>query len=614
MHRADSSLSSSTAAPLPAGCINALSFDIEEWFHVPDVPAVADSRDWVSLPSQVEQQTELILQIIQQAGVRATFFVVGWVAERHPRLVRRLAAAGYEIATHSYWHRAVDRQTQSAFREDLKRSIEVLQDLAGTQVLGFRAPEFSLTQAEGWAFEVLLDLGLQYDASLIPGALRACSQRCPDRPHLFDQTPSGRAILELPASVLQLGRWRMRFCGAGYLRLMPKPLLCELFRYRNHRNQPCVIYLHPRDLARHLPSTYLPPLQKFRYLVGVRSTAGKLITLLRSFPFDTCAAVLGLAAPAGRAPPMPPNACSHPADFGGHEAPGAIRRHLYADETRSTAPKPLRTQKRQDSAVVEVGGVELLSVDLRAATDLIMRRLTAGQGSWIITVNLEILRQASSDPALMHLIRQADFRTADGITLVWASRLRRSPLPQRLCGSDLMLALSAAAATSGRSLFLLGGAPGMAAAAAAVLEQSCPGLRVAGTNGLMIEEPGDTKALEQVRAEIRQAQPDMIFVGMGFPKQDLLIEHLRAVCPNAVWMGVGISFSYICGTIRRPSPALQQLGGETLFRLCQEPRRLARRYLWDGPPFAARLLLNAIVDSGATSGLNASGVSSQRDE
>ena len=142
--------------------INALSFDIEDWFHLVEIEAVADPARWDSLSSIVVEYTRWIVETIDKAGVRATFFILGWVADKHPELAKMIAASGHEIATHSYWHRKVYDLTPDEFREDMQRSIEVLSNQTGQKIRGFRAPSFSITPGTEWAFDVLHDLGIDY--------------------------------------------------------------------------------------------------------------------------------------------------------------------------------------------------------------------------------------------------------------------------------------------------------------------------------------------------------------------------------------------------------------------------------------------------------------------
>ena len=165
---------------------HALSFDIEDWFHLVEIPAVEDPAQWPKLSAEsslVERYTDRILQICGRARVRATFFILGWIAERHPALVRRIADAGHEIGSHSFWHRKVYELTPEQFRQDTAESIAAIRAAANVPILGFRAPSFSITQGAEWAFDVLLDLGFRYDTSLFPAPRSHGGYACPQGPH-----------------------------------------------------------------------------------------------------------------------------------------------------------------------------------------------------------------------------------------------------------------------------------------------------------------------------------------------------------------------------------------------------------------------------------------------
>lgn len=279
---------------------NALSFDIEDWFHLVEIDEVADPNKWPHLPSIVVQQTEWVLETLARQNVRATFFMLGWVADRHPGVVRMIADAGHELGTHSFWHRRVDRLTKHEFHEDLKQSIAVIEEHAGRKVLGFRAPSFSITPGSEWAFDVMHDLGLKYDASLFPASRGHGGYPCHQEAHQFSKVPSGRPMLELPMSVLRAGPFRLPFSGGGYMRLLPSWLLQRSFDTFNRRRLPVVVYLHPRDFDPNCPRVAMPPFRRFKCYVGLETTRDKLQMLLGRYKFSTCADVLGLERANGR--------------------------------------------------------------------------------------------------------------------------------------------------------------------------------------------------------------------------------------------------------------------------------------------------------------------------
>lgn len=234
-------------------------------------------------------------------------------------------------------------------------------------------------------------------------------------------------------------------------------------------------------------------------------------------------------------------------------------------------------------------------LDEAGCVQWIMSSITALRGGWVITSNLDILRRYRSDRQFRALAQGASLIVADGMPLVWASALQGARLPGRVAGSNLVSTLSAAAAKHGRSVFLLGGAPGTAAAAAARLQADLPALLIAGTLCPPYGFDTDPHQVDAIRRHIAQVAPDIVFVALGCPKQERVIEQLRHSMPEIWWLGIGISFSFLAGRIRRAPPWLQNMGLEWAHRLWQEPRRLARRYLIDGIPFAAYLLSHALL-------------------
>ena len=280
--------------------INALTFDIEDWFHLLDRSRFNDAAQWPTLPSLVERYTDLILHTLSEARVRATFFCVGWVAQRYPRLVRDIAAADHEVACHSYWHRRVDELGRERFRDDLRRAIDVIAGQLGRPVIGYRAPGFSVTASTPWVFEELLDAGIAYDASVVPA--RSGGARSQRGPHERWVPSRRRAIRLLPMNVCRLGPWQVRYTGAGYLRLLPTEVLLGLMRRENNAGRPNVVYLHPRDFAVDCPRAPLSMWKAFRTYHGLHTTAPKLQRLLHTFDFTTAADVAGVAAATAQAP------------------------------------------------------------------------------------------------------------------------------------------------------------------------------------------------------------------------------------------------------------------------------------------------------------------------
>jgi len=239
-------------------------------------------------------------------------------------------------------------------------------------------------------------------------------------------------------------------------------------------------------------------------------------------------------------------------------------------------------------------GLTIDRVSEREAIEAALAGVRAGHGGWICPANLDVLRQVVRDPGVSRLVEQADLVVADGMPLVWASRLQRAPVPERVAGSSLAVTLPGAAATAGASVFLLGGDPGVADAAAQRLARERPGLRIAGTHCPPHGFERSPAALDALERAVLAARPDIVFVGLGFPKQERVILRLRPLLPHAWFVSCGVSLSFVSGALERAPGWAQRLGLEWLHRLAQEPRRLARRYLRDGIPFMLRVMASAL--------------------
>jgi len=240
-------------------------------------------------------------------------------------------------------------------------------------------------------------------------------------------------------------------------------------------------------------------------------------------------------------------------------------------------------------------GVDFDALSEQQVVARIVGDLADGRGGWVVTPNIDICRQLSHDPAARELISGATLVVADGMPLVWASRLRGHPLPERVAGASLIFTLSAAAAVSGKSVYLLGGEPGVPGRAAAELVRRYPSLLVAGTCAPPCgfdRRPGE---IERIAAKLAQAKPDIVFVGLGFPKQERVIAALVPGLPATWFIGCGAAIPFAAGALPRAPRWLQLLGLEWAYRLVSEPRRLFRRYLVDDLPFALRLLASSAL-------------------
>jgi len=247
---------------------------------------------------------------------------------------------------------------------------------------------------------------------------------------------------------------------------------------------------------------------------------------------------------------------------------------------------------------VHLGGVEFDPLDEQQVVDWVMTGLHAGRGGWIATPNVDHLQKCTRDPELRALLCDADLSVPDGAPLVWASHLCGHPVPARVTGADLLWSLTRAAAQNGFSVYFLGGEPGVPDSAGLVLQQWAPGLVVAGTCFPPLGFDHDPEEFVRVEEQVVSARPDLVFVGLGFPKQKRLIVALHDRLPAAWWLGCGAAIPFAAGAARRAPGWMGLLGLEWLYRLVHEPRRLVRRYLWEDAPYALALLLRA-----ASSGL-----------
>ena len=272
---------------------NALTFDIEEYFHAEAFSGVVRPEDWPGLESRVVDSTQRLLDILDREQVRATFFVLGWVAERHPALVREIESLGHEIGCHGYAHRMIQHLNRHEFAEDVKRAKKVLEDIAGTSVIGYRAPTFSVVRETLWSLDILAEAGFRYDSSIFP--VRHDRYGIPDAPRFPHRvrTAGGGEIAEFPLSTICLPGWRLQVAGGGYFRLFPLAWTrCAIRRLNEREGQPAIVYLHPWETDPEQPRLPVGRITRFRHLVNVDRTEDKLHRLLLDFRFAPASEVL----------------------------------------------------------------------------------------------------------------------------------------------------------------------------------------------------------------------------------------------------------------------------------------------------------------------------------
>jgi polysaccharide deacetylase family protein (PEP-CTERM system associated) len=274
--------------------VNAFSVDVEDWYQVSDFDAVVPRDAWARQESRVARDTDRILALLDEAGMRGTFFVLGWNAERHPEVVRRIAAAGHELASHGYGHQVVYELTPDAFRADVTRAKTVVEDLIGVPVLGYRAPSLSITPRSAWALDVLAEAGFRYDSSIMPiGDVVAGAARFP----YVIRDGAGHRLVEFPISTARVLGRNLPLGGGGWLRVFPYAYFRWGMRRVNRRDrQPAVVYVHPWEVDPDHPRLKTAGRRGFStHYVGLARTEAKLRRLLRDFRFAPVRDVLGLA-------------------------------------------------------------------------------------------------------------------------------------------------------------------------------------------------------------------------------------------------------------------------------------------------------------------------------
>jgi polysaccharide deacetylase family protein (PEP-CTERM system associated) len=282
------------AAPVAdhSACVlNALTIDVEDYYHVSGFDHCVDRSEWDNLESRVGASTDRLLDCLAAVNVRATFFILGWVAERQPSLVRAIHSAGHEIGCHSYAHRLVYEQTPAEFRADLRRGLRVLEDVLGERIRSYRAPSFSITQKSLWALDILAEEGITLDSSIYPTHHdRYGIPGTPLEPHRID-LPAG-SLWEFPPPVWRLLGYPLPVGGGGYFRLYPYALTRLGLARINAAGRPFAVYLHPWELDRDQPRFRPGVLRAFRHYVNLHQTEERLMRLLHDFSFGTLSEAL----------------------------------------------------------------------------------------------------------------------------------------------------------------------------------------------------------------------------------------------------------------------------------------------------------------------------------
>jgi len=275
--------------------VNALSVDVEEYYHALVFQEGTKGAATGCLESRVETSTERVLALLGSGEAMATFFILGRVAEAHPALVRKIRGERHEIACHGYGHEPLFRQTPGEFRADIRRAKALLEDITGEPVLGYRAPAFSIGRAEAWAYDILLEEGFRYDSSIYPILHDRYGDRTAPRFPYEVWRKGDRKLVEFPIGTTRLLGVNLPIGGGGYFRLFPLALTrAGIKRVNAHEKQPVMFYFHPWELDPGQPRPPMPWRHRVRHYVGLRREEAKLFRLLRDFRFSTARDVLGI--------------------------------------------------------------------------------------------------------------------------------------------------------------------------------------------------------------------------------------------------------------------------------------------------------------------------------
>ena len=266
--------------------MNILTFDIEEWFHILDNDSTKNENDWINYESRIHSNMDKIYEILDATNSKASFFVLGWIAEKYPELIREICDRGHEIGSHTHLHQLVYDQDRNTFYQDVDRSIKTLEDISGKKVRMFRAPGFSITETNKWAFEVLYELGIEIDSSVFP-ALRShggFAKFGTAEPSILNY--NGAQLKEFPINACNILNKSLIFSGGGYFRLFPYNTIKSFTKKSNY----VMSYFHPRDFDPKQPMIHdLSRIRKFKSYVGLNGSQKKLVNWLNDFEFTDIA-------------------------------------------------------------------------------------------------------------------------------------------------------------------------------------------------------------------------------------------------------------------------------------------------------------------------------------
>lgn len=274
--------------------INALTIDVEDWFHASVFNHKISEKEWNKCQSRVTNNVKKILGILQHKNVKATFFILGWVAEKHPEIVELIQSYGHELSTHGYAHKLIYKQTPQEFKTDVKASIEIIESISGTKVIGYRAPSYSIIYETFWAYEVIGELGIKYDSSIFP--IKHDIYGVPFAPRFPYKIAldHGMEIYEFPLSTIKIFGKNFPIAGGGYFRLFPYWFIKMGIKKLNNSGKPVIIYFHPWELDPFFPRMKLGVTKNLRTYCNLMLTEQKLKWLINDFKFAPVSEVLNV--------------------------------------------------------------------------------------------------------------------------------------------------------------------------------------------------------------------------------------------------------------------------------------------------------------------------------
>jgi polysaccharide deacetylase family protein (PEP-CTERM system associated) len=274
--------------------INAMTVDVEDYFHVSAFENTIDKSDWKNMPLRVEHNTYRLLELFEKHNVKSTFFTLGWVAERCPNLIKSIVEQGHELASHGFSHQRITEMSQKDFFLDVEKSKNILEQISGTEVIGYRAPSFSINDSNTWAYEKLIELGFAYSSSTYP--IQHDLYGVPNWPRfMYDRVESfeGKKLIEIPIPTIRENNVNTGIGGGGYFRLYPYWLSKRrIEKFHQQEQKPYSFYFHPWEIDPNQPRVKDAPLKsKFRHYINLSRMEGKLERLLQDYKWDTMRSV-----------------------------------------------------------------------------------------------------------------------------------------------------------------------------------------------------------------------------------------------------------------------------------------------------------------------------------